>query len=156
MAHDDSIRPHGNTTHGMSGTLIYDVWCAIRKRCENPNDPGWKNYGGRGITVCDRWKQFSNFYADVGDPPADGMELDRIDNERGYELNNVRWTTRTINQRNRRTNRVLTLNGESHALSEWSELRGMKVITLWQRIYAYSWSVERALTEPVDKRRSHG
>lgn len=81
-------------THGMSKTPIYCAWKHIFQRCYNPKDKSFKNYGGRGITVCKRWHKFENFYADVGNPPK-GMSIDRWPNNNGnYEPSNIRWATR--------------------------------------------------------------
>ena len=89
-------------THGMRNTPIYNVWRNMRQRCLNPNHPRYADYGGRGITVCDRWHDsFETFHADVGDMPA-GMTLDRIDNDGNYESSNVRWATRADQNRNQR------------------------------------------------------
>ena len=94
----------GCSRHGMSDALIYGIWSAMIQRCENPKDPGYKYYGGRGIKVCKRWHDFRNFYADVGDPPK-GMTLDRWpDNDGDYKLNNFRWASHHEQVNNRRPN----------------------------------------------------
>lgn len=88
--------------HGMYGKKIYRVWGTMIQRCTNPHDNGWGNYGGRGIKVCERWHDFQAFYEDMGSPPAARMEIDRINNDGNYEPGNCRWTTATIQKRNRR------------------------------------------------------
>jgi hypothetical protein len=88
-------------SHGMSSTLIYHIWKAMLKRCNNPNDNAYKNYGGRGIRVCDDWTSFETFYDDMGNRP-DGLQLDRIDNDGNYEPSNCRWISRAINNSNPR------------------------------------------------------
>lgn len=91
-----------NTKHGMYRTLIYYIWRDMLARCENPKNPAYKNYGGRGIKVCERWHSFENFYEDVGDPP-EGMTLDRYpDNDGNYEPLNFRWATWKEQQNNKR------------------------------------------------------
>lgn len=91
--------------HGMSHSSLYVVWDHMKQRCNNPTNASFKNYGGRGITVCDEWnKSFSAFYSDMGDPPTDKHELDRRDNEGGYNKENCRWVLHVENnQNNRRT-----------------------------------------------------
>ncbi len=92
--------------HGMDGTKIYYVWSSMKKRCLNVNHKAYHRYGGRGITVCDRWiGSFESFYADMGDKP-DGYQLDRIDNNKGYHKDNCRWVPPKLNARNRSDNKL--------------------------------------------------
>lgn len=81
-------------THGMSETKIYNVWLGMRRRCKNPNDAKYKNYGGRGIIVCDRWQSFENFYEDMGDSYQEGLTIERVDVNGNYEPTNCTWITR--------------------------------------------------------------
>ena len=87
--------------HGMAGSREFNTWISMKQRCSNKNDPEYKNYGGRGITVCERWMQFENFYADMGPRPL-GTSIDRIDNDGNYELANCRWATPKEQGRKRR------------------------------------------------------
>jgi hypothetical protein len=99
------------TTHGMSRTRVYRVWAAMLQRCTNPLSPAWPDYGGRGITVCESWRSFESFYADMGTPPP-GLTIERMNNDSGYSLTNCRWATRSDQQRNRRTENVA--RGDRH------------------------------------------
>ena len=140
-------------THGQTEDSIYNRWCAMIRRCHNPHDAAFADYGGRGITVCERWRHsFEAFYEDMGDPPA-GMSLDRYpDNNGNYEPGNVRWATRHQQARNKRNAHLLTYNGETHGITTWAEkLTDSLHITkgcLDSRIRK-GWGVERALTTPL-------
>jgi hypothetical protein len=97
---------YGATTHGESYSHVYRVWQGMKHRCCNQNAANFARYGGRGITVCEDWKaSFEIFLSDVGMPESDDLQLDRIDNNRGYQKDNCRWVTRKVNQANRRNSK---------------------------------------------------
>lgn len=135
-----------NYRHGKAKSQIYRIWSAMRNRCQNPNVPAFRNYGGRGITVCDRWQDFANFYADMGDRP-DGKSLDRINNDLGYSPENCRWAGRGQQARNKRSLRMVTANGHTRCLGEWAEITGLSVSTLWARLH-YGWSEDATVSTP--------
>ena len=93
-------------THGMTGTPTYSSWVSMFTRCENPNSKSFLNYGGRGIKVCERWKSFENFFADMGEKPVKGMSIDRLDVNGNYEPGNCEWSTPTKQARNTRKTRL--------------------------------------------------
>lgn len=126
----------------------YGIWEKMRRRCESPLDPAYSYYGGRGIFVCERWRVYENFLADMGERPP-GLTLERVNNDMGYSPDNCRWATRLEQQRNRRVNRRLSLNGETKCLSEWADILGINRETLRGRVAIHGWSDEKALTEPV-------
>lgn len=140
------------TSHGMRGSRVYNTWAQMKARCLNPRSRFFADYGGRGITVCDRWMSFEGFYADMGDQPK-GKSLDRIDNSKGYSPENCRWATMLQQGRNKRNNRNLKFRGETRPVSEWAELMGIKKETVISRLNL-GWSVEDALTHPVDSRKA--
>lgn len=133
--------------------IMRHTWEQMIGRCSNPRNISYKNYGARGIQVCERWKQsFEAFRADVGDRPSPQHQLDRYpDNNGNYEPGNVRWATRQEQNRNMRTNVVLTWQGRSQTLMAWSEETGISHRTLRYR-WREKWTDERILTTPVMSR----
>lgn len=141
-------------THGMSMQKqgVYRVWGNMIQRCTNPNLDRYKDYGGRGITVCERWRNsFEAFYADVGDRP-EGMFLDRINNDGNYEPNNVRWVTRAQSNLNTRRCKFVTVNSEAKPINEWLRIYGIAYCTYKQRI-KNGWAMEAAVSTPPDQSR---
>lgn len=121
----------------------------MKDRCHNPNSPAFDRYGGRGIRVCERWRDsFANFFTDMGPRPTPKHSLDRIDNSGNYKPENCRWATDVEQAQNMRKNRFLTHDGRTLCASEWARVIGVKPGTLERRLNA-GWSVERALTEPL-------
>jgi len=105
--------------HGMTYTPTWNSWAGMVYRCTTSSAPEWKHYGGRGITVCESWRTFENFFADMGERP-EGTSIDRVDNNRGYEPGNCRWATITEQQNNRRSNVRLTINGQTRTMKQWA------------------------------------
>lgn len=137
-------------THGLTGTTEYNVWLGMKARCESPGSPVYARYGERGIQVCERWRSsFEAFLADMGNRPSPKHSLDRIDVNGNYEPSNCRWATQAVQQRNRRNNVVVTVDGITACLAEHCERYGIKQPTLSVRIHKKGWSVERALKTPV-------
>lgn len=131
--------------HGQSYTATYRIWCSMRSRCSDKNSPKYKDYGGRGITVCERWNSYENFLEDMGEKPQ-GMSIDRINNAGSYDPTNCRWATSKEQGSNKRNNKYIKFNGETKTASEWSRVYGLSLTTLNRRI-DQGWPVEIALTK---------
>lgn len=146
---DEIIAKHGITraSSDFDAKGTYYVWSAMKERCANPNNPRYKDYGGRGITFCERWASFKQFLADMGVRPA-STTLERKDNNRGYSPDNCKWADRVEQQNNMRSNRRLSLNGRTLTLSQWSLEAGIDKHLLSCRLRR-GWTVERALFQPV-------
>lgn len=138
----------GCTKEKNTGTRLYRIWKGMKTRCYNLNAFKYDRYGGRGITVCDEWKNnFLNFKQwAYKNGYRDDLTIDRINNDGNYEPLNCRWVTMKEQSNNRENNYIIVYNGESHTLAEWSKKTGIKVITLWDRINLLGWSIEKALT----------
>lgn len=132
--------------HGLCESKIYRIWASMIQRCSNPKNPAYMSYGGRGITVCERWLNFSNFYEDMGSRPP-SKTLDRVDNSLGYSKDNCRWATRKEQGNNRRTNLIIAFNGKKKTLSQWADFTGLSTYCIRYRINS-GWSTEKTLTTP--------
>lgn len=135
------------TVHGGQKTRLYEIWCAMKARCNRRTDESYKDYGGRGITVCDEWANSFEAFRKwaLSNGYQNNLSIDRKDNDGPYCPENCRWATAKQQNNNQRSNRVITHNGESHTIAEWAELVGIKYDTLRRRLNK-GWSVERALT----------
>lgn len=138
---------HGQSAGSGNRSTAYSVWDSMKQRCLNPKNASYKNYGGRGITICERWMDFENFLADMGQPPK-GQWLERIDNNGPYSPENCRWATPSQQNRNTRRNHYIEHNGQRKLVVEWAEESGINKGALLMRIRK-GWSMERALSEPV-------
>jgi hypothetical protein len=138
--------------HARQGTSLYRRWKRLRARCNNPNHPKYPDYGGRGIRVCERWNDFSNFLTDMGEPPP-GLTLERINNDLGYSPDNCRWATAKEQSNNRRPRRstkgkpniVLTWNGKTQSVNAWSAELKIRGQTIRWRIRK-NWPIEQILS----------
>lgn len=134
-------------SHGMWKSREFSIWQSMKDRCYNSNNPGYKNYGGRGIIICDEWKNsFSNFYLDMGE--SNGLTIDRIDVNGNYEPSNCRWATPKIQARNRTNNKVYSYLEETLCMSEWCEKLNMPTSTFNNRILR-GWSIEKIINTPI-------
>lgn len=137
-------------SHGESKTKIYAIWSGMLTRCENPNYHRYKDYGGRGISVCLEWHSFERFKHDMGDRPSKLHTLGRVDNNGPYSKENCRWESRTQQAGNRRSNRLITHNGITMIMKEWAKSIGMSMTGLSDRL-SNGMDIETALTTPKRK-----
>lgn len=136
------------TRHGLTHSRVHGIWTGMLTRCRNKNAHGYERYGGRGITVCERWLDFVNFFEDMGHPEPD-QTLERIDNNKGYCKENCRWATRNEQNNNTRSNRYLTAFGQTKTIAEWARDSGLKYQTLYRRLTKCKWPPEMALSKEV-------
>lgn len=145
------------TKHNKSNSRLFRVWAGIKQRCLNPNASEYRNYGGRGITICDEWLDFECFYdwainnGFVEESPKHKNTIDRIDVNGNYEPGNCRFVDMKTQSNNTRRNRYITFNENTLTISQWAEKLGINRRTLEARIDDYHWSVEKALTTPINK-----
>ena len=134
-------------THGKRNTRLYNIYKGMKARCYNKNNHKYKNYGGRGITVCKEWlNDFTTFYDwSMSHGYDDTLTIDRIDVNGNYEPDNCRWITNDEQQRNKTTNRLITIDNETHCLKEWCDILGLRYGTVVQRLNVYKWTIGEAL-----------
>jgi len=137
-----------NRIHLGIKTAEFACWVHIRQRCENERSKDYRNYGARGIKVCVRWNSFLNFLSDMGKKPSHHLTIERIDNDGDYSPSNCRWATRKEQNRNSRSNRLLSFGGNKMTTSQWAEFMGVPRSILHKRAYR-GWSDEKVLTTPV-------
>ena len=134
------------STHGLSNTRIYSIWLEMNRRCEDPSHPMYKYYGGKGITVCKRWKNSPlAFLEDMGKPPSPTHTIERRENSKGYTAENCRWATPKEQANNRSNNVLITWQGRTMTMRQWSEELGINYQTLRYRVN-HGWSASEALT----------
>lgn len=133
--------------HGMHKTRVYKSWQSMKQRCDNPTDPSYHRYGGRGISYCSTWRYFEHFFMAMGDRP-EGTTLDRVDNNKNYTEDNCTWSTPKQQSRNRSDNRIIEYKGISLCFLDWCKALDIKRTTLSNRLKR-GWSVERAFTTAV-------
>lgn len=137
-------------THGESDTQLYRKWNSMLRRCEDPSYHAYKNYGGRGIEVCDDWHDFTIFRDWVNETRTDiSLSLDRIDNDGNYSPDNCKWSTNQEQQNNKRNNLYFSLNDEVHTLSDWCRILNLPYSVIQSRITASGWSFEQAISTPL-------
>lgn len=141
------------TTHGKRHHRLYSIWCGMKRRCYLPQLKYYHRYGGRGIVVCNEWKDnFQAFYDwSMNNGYKEGLSIDRIDNDGNYEPTNCRWVNQKTQARNTERNTLITFNDATHCLSEWAEILGFKPSTLYGRLHN-GWTIEKAFTTPVIER----
>jgi len=140
-------------THGKSRSPIYNTWRGMIGRCKNPSDRYYHNYGGRGISVCTEWQDASTFIEwALANGWQEGLQIDRIENNKNYEPSNCRFVTRTVNCRNMRSNQLLTFRGITQPISAWAEETHVPHGTIRSRLRR-GWTVEHALTLAAQKGR---
>ena len=142
-----------STTHGLSRSAEFSIWADMIARCSTLTNRSYARYGGRGITVCAQWlDSFEQFYADMGPRPSPRHSIDRIENDGHYESTNCRWATAQTQRVNQRRTVLLTHHGVSGTLKDLARHVGLRYSAVRQRVTTMSWSLDRALTTPVQVR----
>jgi len=152
--YQDETKGLHSVTHGSTHTPAYTVWSTMRQRCQNPNHDKYIYYGGRGITVCPEWHSFDQFLRDMGQPPK-GYQIDRENNDLGYNKANCKWVPRLKNMRNKSNNRMVNYNGRDVCMSQLAEEEGVSYSALRRRIIYWNMPVQDAI-DGARNRRVHG
>lgn len=144
-----------NIVHGLKNSPLYSIWSGIKQRCYYEKSEGYKRYGAVGIKMCSRWKDsFKNFYDDMIHGYKPGLQIDRKDNSKGYDIDNCRWATTTDQANNTSKNIFITYNNQTKTIAQWSVVLGMNYFTLYGRIKKYGYTIEDAFTYPSRKHRT--
>lgn len=149
-------RAHGQSGNceGMHRSRLYVVWSGMQQRCHNSNNPSHRNYGARGIVVCERWRSsFEAFRDDMGEPPSSGASIERVNNDGPYSPENCRWADAKTQCRNRRKTLRINYRGITASIAEHAESCGIPYDVLVQRVTKYGWSINDAIEIPVGARR---
>ena len=143
------ISEHGLRNHPLNGT-----WRRMKNRCYNKNSKDYKDYGARGIGVCDEWKtDFESFYAwSIKNGWKKGLTIERLDVNKGYSPDNCKWIPMSEQSKNRRTVRRITYNGETHTITGWAKILGISRRTLTARLDSKNFTIEQAFETPINKR----
>lgn len=140
---------HGDCRRGKRA-CEFTTWVTMIDRCTNPKTKHFNRYGGRGITVCQKWMDsYEAFLNDVGRRPSQKHSIDRINNDGNYEPGNVRWATSLEQNNNRRDNVIWEFSGKRQTIGQWGQELNIKPKLLWQRAFVAKWSLEKTLTTPV-------
>lgn len=131
--------------HGLSSRPEYRIWVGMWQRCRNPKHREYDLYGGRGITVCDRWRDFRLFWHDLGPRPSAKHSLHRRDSDGPYAPDNVHWATAREQSRQTRRNRYVTFGGDTLTVTDWAYRQGLNPGTVFGRIHRHGWTPEEAL-----------
>lgn len=145
----DEKRLAATRKHQQCGTPEYAAWAGMFQRCYNHRNAQFKNYGARGVTVCDRWKDFREFLKDMGKKPSPRHSIDREKNDGNYEPENCRWALPKQQSRNTRTCHFITINGETKTVTEWAEKTGVPRNLIYTRISRLKWTPEKAVITPA-------
>lgn len=143
------------TKHGMTNTPEFWLWQEMIRRCSKEHRPDYPRHGGRGVEVCQRWAEsFDAFISDMGKRPFEGAIIHRIDKNGPFSAENCEWATRRAQGQNNRANRMVFFEGKYMPLSRAADVAGIKYSTVCNRVNTLGWSVDEALTRPVDKKRT--
>lgn len=146
-----------NSTHGLTDSHEYRVWSAIKRRCYNKNCQDYPDYGGRGITMCDEWRNsFEAFYNDMGSRPSSEHSIDRERNNEGYSKDNCRWATKEEQANNKRTSIFYEINGESKTIAQWCQIYKVSYSFAFYRIKELGFSVEKAIDAAYEELKRMG
>lgn len=137
--------------HRMSTSRIYEVWCNMKRRCNDSKNNSYKRYGGRGITYDPRWEDFLNFYEDMKEGYSDALTLDRIDAEGNYSKDNCRWADRLTQANNTSSNRLITYKGETLNVAQMARKHNFNAALVINRLHRTNMTVEEAIENPVER-----